>query len=79
MYLGKYQEAIHCFNRILFLNPTAKHVLMNKYEALTKLGKIKDAEKCYNMARKIKDNKQRHDSITSTTSPVREHLKTTRL
>jgi tetratricopeptide (TPR) repeat protein len=59
MSLEKYQEAIHCFNRILFLNPNVKHVLMNKYEALTKLGKIKDAEKCYERA--LKDNKQKQD------------------
>jgi tetratricopeptide (TPR) repeat protein len=61
MSLGKYEEAIHCFNRILFLNPNVKHVLMNKYKALTKLGKIKEAENCYNRARKVKNNKQLHD------------------
>jgi tetratricopeptide (TPR) repeat protein len=51
--LGKYQEAINCFDRILILNPNVKHVLINKYKALDKLGKTKEAELCYERSQKI--------------------------
>jgi len=48
-----YSEAINCFNRILVLNPNARHVIINKYLALSKMGNKSDAEKCYDRARRI--------------------------
>ncbi|HEY6882724.1 MAG TPA: hypothetical protein VI278_01660 [Nitrososphaeraceae archaeon] len=40
-----------CFDRILFLNPNAGQVLKNKGDALTKLQRHADAERCYKRAR----------------------------
>jgi tetratricopeptide (TPR) repeat protein len=51
--LGKYQEAINCFDRILVLKPDVKHVLINKYNALEKLGRPIEAERCYERSQKI--------------------------
>jgi Flp pilus assembly protein TadD len=56
--LGKYDEAISCFDRILVLNPNATQVLNNKGDVLTKLGRQADAEMCYERASKLGTKKE---------------------
>ena len=51
--LGKYDEAIDCYDRILNLDSKIGLIWINKGNALTKLGKDKDAKKCYEEANNI--------------------------
>jgi Tfp pilus assembly protein PilF len=51
--LGKYHEAISCFDRILVLNPNAGQVLKNKGDTLIKLERHADAKRCFERANKL--------------------------
>src|SRR3972149_3541397 len=51
--LGKYQEAIACYDRTLELDPKAEEAWYNKGVALSKLGKHQEAIACYDRAIKV--------------------------
>ena len=51
--LGKYQEAIACYNRVLEINPRDAGAWSNKGNALNKLGKLQEAVDCYDRALEI--------------------------
>ncbi len=48
--MGKYAEAIICYNRILVSEPKNKESLANKGAALNKLGEFEEATKRFNKA-----------------------------
>ncbi|HJN57701.1 MAG: tetratricopeptide repeat protein [Nitrososphaerales archaeon] len=51
--LGKFEEAIKCYNKVLDIDPKDIDALNNKGIALGKLGKLDEAIKCYDKASKI--------------------------
>jgi len=48
--LGRFQESLNCFNKLLKLNPNDKTGWHNKGLALKKLGKPEEALKCFDKA-----------------------------
>jgi len=48
--LGKYDEAIKFFDKVLEINPNFSEAWYGKAIALEKLGKIPEAIECYNRA-----------------------------
>jgi tetratricopeptide (TPR) repeat protein len=48
--LGKYEEAIKCYDRILKLNPSSKTALGYKGLTLLKLKRRDEARQCYEQA-----------------------------
>ncbi|UXM84179.1 protein kinase domain-containing protein [Methanococcus aeolicus] len=54
--LGKYNEAIKCYDKALQLNPNYAEVWNNKGAALDDLGKYKEAIKCYDKALQLNPN-----------------------
>ncbi len=54
--LGKYEEAIECFDKAIELNPNFAPAWNNKGVALAKLGKYEEAIKCYDKALEIDPN-----------------------
>jgi tetratricopeptide (TPR) repeat protein len=48
--LGKYEEAIKCYDKILNLNPYSKTALGYKGLALLKLNRRSEATRCYEKA-----------------------------
>jgi tetratricopeptide (TPR) repeat protein len=53
--LGKYHEAIECFNKAIEINPHYEYAWNNKGVALDKLGKYHEATECFNKAIEIKN------------------------
>ena len=51
--LGKFEEAIKCYDEVLNIDPKDIDALNNKGIALGKLGKLDEAIKCYDKASKI--------------------------
>jgi len=51
--LGKYKEAIVCFNKVLEIDPRDAETWNNKGDALGTLGKYKEAIECYDTALKL--------------------------
>ena len=45
--LGRYQEAVTCFDRVLMVQPRYLTALHNKGRALARLGKHEEAITCY--------------------------------
>jgi serine/threonine protein kinase len=52
--LGKYEEAISCFDKVISDNPEYAEVWINKGVALGKMGKHYDEVSCYDKALKLK-------------------------
>ena len=51
--LGKYEEAIECYDKILEIDPRALNAYHNKGVALEKLGRHEEAEKCFAKVKKV--------------------------
>jgi tetratricopeptide (TPR) repeat protein len=51
--LGKYKEAIKCYDKVIKIDPKRALVWTGKGHALNLLGKYKDAIECYDNAIKI--------------------------
>ena len=51
--LGKFEEAIKCYDEVLKIDPKDIDALNNKGIVLGKLGKLDEAIKCYDEASKI--------------------------
>jgi len=51
--LGKYEEAIECYDKILGIDPRALNAYHNKGVALEKLGRHEEAEKCFAKVKKV--------------------------
>ena len=52
--LGKYGEAIKCFNEAIVLDPQNSDTWLNKGDSLKKLGKHAEALTCYDHAISLK-------------------------
>jgi tetratricopeptide (TPR) repeat protein len=48
--LGKYEEAIRCYDEALEINPKYAYAWNNKGDALNGLGKFQEAKHCYDKA-----------------------------
>ena len=52
-YLGKYNEAIVCYDKVVKIDPNNANAWGNKGVALDKLGKYEEAVECYDKALEI--------------------------
>lgn len=51
--LGKYQEALECFDKAIKLSPNRSETWYNKGSALLKLGRYQEALECYDKSLKL--------------------------
>jgi len=52
---GQYEKAIADYDKALLINPEDADVWFDKGETLKKMGKLTEAEKCFEMATKLYD------------------------
>ena len=52
---GRYEEAIESYDKALQIDPDDADVWFDKGETLKKMGKLAEAEKCFEMATKLYD------------------------
>ena len=55
--LGKYEEAIKCYDEALKLNPKYENAWIHKGNSLNKLGKYEEAIACFDESIQIKSKK----------------------
>jgi tetratricopeptide (TPR) repeat protein len=54
--MTKYEEAIECYNKAIFMNPNCEIAFINKGNCLHNIGKYADALDCYNKAIDLNPN-----------------------